>query len=945
MPIMRRQCAVVAGAIVLSLAAAWAPPGTADEIGPMLRRFDGAPLPALRTAGEYFESELGSDRYRKLLVGDLQASGIDEKAMQRVLVQASKIRDEMRLGGMFVKGTGLAIEGSFMAIGTLAGGPAGLAISIGAVKLFSDTLVKQASDKVLADTDRKVGIVLGNRLAELRRADAARYGALFQETELKAFQSKLLGVNQSLLMSDAEWAKLPAEERLVLTHHQSKELQRILVSETYRNQLLNEAHSEGIAVAHEGIRANTKFILSFGRESQKQIQALQAKQEHLVEKMSELSGRTDRNTKDIEFLHGILWGKMGAAEQLEALRGQQWFPNMPAGERARLEQRIEIAKTAKDIADLAGTIAGGAQTMAKLAGQLGVDPALVRGISFAAGAAQAVVNGVASIFSGNIMGALSAVGDLLGLFGGPDIATQRHQEIMGALDHLAKGQQAILKNQEIMLQTQQTIIENQKRIFEAIVKLAEQVERQHDEVMRGLAQVRAEIFFSRRVSLDVLLKDFRACAVFFDSRKDFGFVGAEESGHGSTPAGSGRFASFEHRARHFAEASEEFRRCRQAMWNFKMVGPVTGGVAAHGVSSVFLARSSATIQNGIAEYVDQVYVPTWNYTLGNAGFPTPGDLAASLMLPLAFFRETLAGPKSGWWRSAEAASVAGRNAARWLPSAALGQALVDDEVLEWAVGYLQGIIPYLDWIDPLSGRLYTKDDLLRGADPKGRLGMELLRSGLRIADIGVAQQSILAGESLVPALLERMDPIGISNDPKAGERIRAAGKRSGNGWRTCETGNPEADGICVLAQNRLLARNFLVAAVRRALARAGRTMTAYAFGLGEPEPMAIETALGKWPLERHAAKDGAEPTWHLVLPAPWEGQPLRLELPRAEDVRRGEILYAPAMERLLATKGRLAEALMERELPGRLAPQDRRWMERAALYGAFRGDQATSEFR
>lgn len=266
----------------------------------------------------------------------------------------------------------------------------------------------------------------------------------------------------------------------------------------------------------------------FKRETQQSITKIQATQAALRQDVSTLKSAVAANTADIDITQRALFEKMSAEEKAQALKSG-FFRNLAPEAKQQLEAEVAVAGKKENLARQMADFANGGGLVASLAGKLGVDKNLVealqKGAAFA-DAANAVVNGM---MSGPI-GYLQAANAVAGLVfsSGPDIATQRHDQVMQALgdiqEDLGQIKEALGEIGKGIEQIQKTQIE----IRQDIQALGERIQKNHLETIERLTDIQIQIVSVQQAINEVLFYPLRFCRIFGDQLNKAGFHGLDQ---------------------------------------------------------------------------------------------------------------------------------------------------------------------------------------------------------------------------------------------------------------------------------------------------------------------------------------------------------------------------------------------------------------------------------
>jgi hypothetical protein len=148
-----------------------------------------------------------------------------------------------------------------------------------------------------------------------------------------------------------------------------------------------------------------------------------------------------------------------------------------------------------------GSFVEAGSAVVALSKQLGVDPGVVRTAQQVVSTAQTANRLVSAIASGNPLNAIASIGGML--FGGPDIAEIRHQELLRRFDEVMESQRQI----------QSTLRDIQFQI----AGLSDQMKQQHAEVMQQLKEIREALSVQTSILVSGLDTQLASCRSLADS--------------------------------------------------------------------------------------------------------------------------------------------------------------------------------------------------------------------------------------------------------------------------------------------------------------------------------------------------------------------------------------------------------------------------------------------
>lgn len=472
--------------------------------------------------------------------------------------------------------------------------------------------------------------------------------------------------------------------------------------------------------AHE--RQIGKIYLTFQRfaeQTKQNFETLAAASEALATKLAEVEKRGLRNSADIQFLENFLFSKGDPKAQLELLNSGHALNNLSPAERERLKTDLELQKLKMDVISTSAQILDGAGAVVQIASQLGVDPAVVKGLSTGVKVASGMLQIFSGIASENPLQVITGIASIFGAFGS-DAGETRHREIMEALAGLARGQEAILKNQE--------------RILNALGN----VQRQLARIQAQVENLQEDVLVNRRILAELLNRDLNSCAIFAARRADFGFV-------------NGLFPSYAGLVRHFAENRGDFEKCHRFVTQLLEPLLTNGELSETFRLATYAGGGLSAASSGDDARVLQGKVNNWNDVMGlfkalvEQGVTTNGAIGNGVLLGTGRFNALQYAAYATETGDSDSKNTSLLMKALSSPVASA----VAAQVAEYAIM----LHPYLSVIDLPSPNLQPPSaaDLRRsGGNKRGAvIANRLLAAALRIVEISIAQERALTGDGVI----------------------------------------------------------------------------------------------------------------------------------------------------------------------------------------------------
>jgi hypothetical protein len=491
-----------------------------------------------------------------------------------------------------------------------------------------------------------------------------------------------------------------------------------------------------------------------------------------------------------------------------------------------------------------------------------------------------VAASAANLASGNVLGALTGLMGIANIWG-PNIEAQRHKQIMGALDGLSEGQRDIMKGVETLWKGQRelalgqqrlalgqkrlalgqkSLAEGQQILAEGISKLAVQVQESHLETMKTLQAIYGQVVANSLALQELAGKEFHAGHSFLNARTASKW---KEGWQNSS------FVNYPIHRNFFSEWHEQFGLC------WLHLGTVLDG---HEVSQVFKWDPNLSAQQPGVEFKDKVYDRARSI-LANLKVDEPDLLLRALAHPSADIASSL---------DERLKQVRGfgtiplfEESLIFLKKSGL-DTLVSPHALEQYGSVLLELHTYTPLIREGNKNLVEVDELQNARTGNlNTMGQTLLSRLLWLIDLGIAQQSLIAGELILPALyqacLKEEVEKGVLKIP---EHV-----------------------VEVMKSNKLLRKNFSVYVVQRELPTNNHNTLAYGYTLGLAQGM--KAVLGSWPL-----CVGGETKWQLKM-----SEGLLIDLPSQSEVENGRMSYSPLMGQLASLRRAVTQAIFDYDFP------------------------------
>lgn len=806
-----------------------------------------------------------------------------QRDTQMVLDAYKDRRDNDAIGEMavgasfeFVKGV-LYVGAKVAAPATLGASLALEGVNYGLGKVMDASL--EAYKESAAEAS---GRVLMNHLKALREKgeDLDRFRTMDPSLAVE----EILSTSSSGSVPTIDLSKVDPNGRPFLNHHSIEQLKSFLTEQEKLNDFVDAQQAVAIDELQKdaqdmGVMANS--LLQIQKDGTEHLKALRGTMEEVQADVKELEGMVGENAEGIAFLKEFMFGSMSPEDQLKALEsGKFKLPDQKSKEKA-----LKVLVGRRKLVSDANKYLNGASVVAGVLGQAGIlKPKLVADVNKAANTGLAVVNGLSALASGNYIGAISAVGSLMGIWGkkGPDVATQRHEQIMEQFGILQQGQEQIMENQEKLMEGQREIMRLQVETYRAVQSMGKRIEKRFDEVMESLGRIHHDVLVNRRLIEKLLTDDLDAGHKFLaDMRKWRDDYDLERQ----------RFNNFGAMQTYFSDAANypNFNRGMKAIEDARP-DDATLMVDDRLRLDTYEESSTPGEQTGVSAYLD-----AYSSTLGLASLRKgeSAEFVSSLLLPVVDVTHLDA-------KEADLdSSKANQDLLAFVERHIAIPLSVD--ALSKVYGLLLGFQVYYqlrtaseptqldDFSDFETKKYLSKSALIR------------LEEALMTVDTAVAQQSLFAGEALLPAVKEAIEAVLL--DPKLAKE-------------------PAYQSVIeAVKANGLLRRNLAMYLAHHAVYGEGQNQIftyQVASGMSATYPDYLKHIFGPGYEFKHEPDENYPNPWLLVLPGG-----LSLRLPSAEKLQHGHLEHPAEMQDLLALRERLLDSIMAYEWPADLSESER----------------------
>jgi hypothetical protein len=825
---------------------------------------------------------------------------ITESSVRLIVDQYTAARKNVDIASKILKANNAMIKGS-LALGTAAAAPTGVgAIVLGAVTVATSKGLDYVEKEFEKSGYASASHLLESRLEQYRKeTNDKEFKNLFGLKPEQAFQM-LYGPNHPLI--DPSLGSVTAADREVVNGFVIKVLADTVTKNRLGDLRVQAYQQSEIEANQKQLTRLSQTFVRYAKDTSAKLKTIVEGQQDINNKIAEINdevavhrGEIAKSKEDIEFLQQFTFGKMSASEKLAALQSG-YFASLAESERNRLTKEYALLKKREELTENVKGFLNSGQMLVNIAANFGVDPQLVKSAQQGLNIAQTGFSAFNEIAGGNYLAAINVISSLFG-GGGRDLAAERHAEIMGKLDELARGQQQIMGMIKDLSQQLEQVQQNQKKIYDAIVQVSQQIEVNHREEMQQLAALDEHVLYNRKLILADLQRSLGNCPAFLRYRGERGYAGGDPTDYGSS---GGRFPSYADLVEHYNMHPEFFRQCLPALESAFVFTP-----ANHKFDPLFLLASydeadKAELNMGskvgiwkprTQEFRERIYDPGWKFLSEHYKSEDHDEAAVSARIA-SLFQPVI-----------NCDALDAKLTIRPDPPILSGQAdvlmssmLSPDAVIKYT-HYLIDLHYYYAFLTRGPGDpLYSAGEILSKKSER-REGRESLSRALELVNFSVAQQTLLSGDLLLPVMFNiyQKGPPPTSN--RVDESV-APGQVPDEFRQMTE----------LLKNNPILSHNFLIYALRHEVSSKGSNAVTYQVGLksaGNPRVLRSITT-SQWDFRWSAAntlEQGIQIPigWSVVIDGKY------YSLPTAEELQSGMIQQTSDLADLLRLKSRLLD--------------------------------------
>jgi hypothetical protein len=829
-----------------------------------------------RSLSEQAQSALGTSVYRSIANDDSRAQvpGMTPSDIARHAIDSQRKYDQ---GFLILKGNDLLVRGSIGAGFLLAPATGGTSLVVSAIGAGSTYALGKVESSYQEAAQTSVRRNLKTELSKYEtKFGKSAYDQLTSITDPRAFRQRLDSQLGNIFGSDLE--SLPPSEQDIVNHFYEQQIADVMKAGFHQLDSVQQLQQTEITRNRKDIKGLALTFAKFADSTSAQLDAIVDTQKGFESSLQKLNQRIGNTEQGVAFMQNIMFSNLKPADQLNALKAGV-FPSMPEAQRKDLEEKISVVAKRQALTDQVSQYINGAAELANIARHLGVDPSIVNTVNTAVQIGTQAMNAFTAFSSGNVISGISSISNLFGV-GGPDIATERHQEIMNMLGKLYTKLDVIDEKIEELHRGQQLILQAQQTILENIDKLSQQVQQNQEQLLTEIYSLHNDVLVNRQIVVDQASLHYAQCRDLVINSSDGSVI---------IDTGKGHYPSVAQFQRLYTDRFSKLKKCTDQLDD-------TRGQNLDFQSVFWMTSYNNSTASNITPFINDVYLPTWTLlqnTALNADRKTVAQRVSSLLAPMGDVSSLdqklsiVVASTPPRFKKAELADL-------------MKTPLAPDVVMlhDAAIANIHFYYTLLDAENhPRSiGDLYKANNIRR-------TGFEQLLEALSLTDVAIGQQSLVSGDSLLPVIEESIDRYGTSQNSAEQKEFKTI-----------------AD---LLKRDSVLASNAVTYILRDKITRKCNFLS-YDFALSLTEPSALSACTDdhwKFHFSDHEEKDGDR----LRTPKGWSvdiGGALYV-LPDATELMDGRLRYTDYLYKLVSWRERLLEELNTYEIYESVPDADR----------------------
>jgi hypothetical protein len=373
------------------------------------------------------------------------------------------------------------------------------------------TIQKEINNQIFQAAENELTLNYKKKLAysleKLKNENQKKYNSIIKSGNYEEVMSALNEVN---FFSNSEFSNVGEEYKEIIEKSQKKFLQES-IKNTFKRIITDFAGQQiEIREIDKNITKLSQFTYRFAEESNKRFNILVRSQESLNKKVEKFFCDYKSDKKALDFMQVFLYSKMNTKERIAALKAGL-LSNLSEFDRGKMAAQLELEVEKEKVIETAQDYLNTAKISIKILGDLSFgDSKLVQDISEAMNIGQAAISAVNAFTSGSYLEAISSI---TGLFAkkGPNIAVVRHKQIMQRLDRIDANLGRIENKIDQLIKGQEEMLKLQIETYNNLVNFSKQIDDQHGEVMKRLTVIENALYVNRQLIVNEWKSKCEAC--------------------------------------------------------------------------------------------------------------------------------------------------------------------------------------------------------------------------------------------------------------------------------------------------------------------------------------------------------------------------------------------------------------------------------------------------
>jgi hypothetical protein len=642
-----------------------------------------------------------------------------------------------------------------------------------------------------------------------------------------------------------------------------------------------------IEQVNKNVTALSISFYKFADANNKRLDTIIQTQNEIKTQLEDINTRVGKTEKGVEFLQEYFFGRMSPGEQINALK-LGMVPGISESKRNELIQKISLYEKQQKLNKTIRGYLEGAAEVVSIARKFGLDEKIAAklnaGISIGTNAFKAFT----AFQSGNFLGAISAVADIFG-FGGPDVAAERHKEIMDALANIYQKLDIIEQKIDFLIKGQEQILKNQQQTFEALITISKQIDANQKEVREKLEAIHKDIIYDRQLLNNYVITKYTNCYRMIvndpTSTKPDTLINTEINKFPAYDELTGLCNKW--------SSNGDINGCFDIISQVRKLNGTFD-------NPIFNLKSSEDPNNykWVQLFIEKVHDPLISFIEQDTSISglTINQKRTSLFVPIITAKGLDAKIQQ---IKALKLDLSTRYTTTSFPNSFKVNIATPlwFEAVERHINFILNIHYYRMVINRTTNQPYPKNNLVNSN--VNTVGYEDLKNGLALLDYAIAQQNMYSGDILLPilgAILDNHDSLNLKKIEEANS---------------------------LLNTNSLLANNFILYKFRKEVLATSNFIN-YEFGYKSHDNFTFSLNFkNNWNLEWN---DNAKDTSGISIPKGWSTKigNQYYSVPTPEDLQEGKLAYSQDIQSLINLKTRLLEEIDTYEIYNSLSQEERK---------------------